>query len=106
GHSLRDRHEQIVEHLEHDRVGGGADGALPLERDDAIEHEMVLGGDFGAPAVLDHDGLVWLDDDGGATYGVAGRKLLAGEHRGLVPFLARIKSRAARGGGERGARPR
>src|SRR5262249_24325033 len=105
-HLLGDRHEQIVEHFEHYRVGGGADGAFPLERDDAIEHQVVLGGDFGAPAVLDHDGLVRLDDDGGAAYGAAGRKLLAGEYCGLVPFPARIKSRAARGGGERGARRR
>ena len=38
---------------------------------------MVLGGDLGAPAVLDHDGLVRLDDDGGAVDVVAGRELVA-----------------------------
>src|SRR6516162_6085857 len=49
------------------------------KRDDAIEHQEDLGGDFGAPTVLDHDGLVRLDDDGGAAYVVAGRKLLSVE---------------------------
>ena len=33
--------------------------------DDALEHQVVLGGDLGAPAGFDHDGLVRLDDDGG-----------------------------------------
>jgi len=79
---------------------------LPLQRHDTLEQEVVLGGDFGAPAVLDHDGLMRLDDDGGAAYRVAGRKLLADEHRGLVPFPARIKFGPARGGGEGGARRR
>ena len=31
-----------------------------------VEHEVVLGGQLGLPAGLDHDGLVRLDDDGGA----------------------------------------
>ena len=74
-HLLGDRHEQVVEHFQHHRVGVGADRALPLERHHALQHQMVLGGDLGAPAVLHHDGLVRLDDDGGAADLVAGREL-------------------------------
>ena len=74
-HLLGDRHEQIVEHFEHHRIGRGADRALPLERDSALEHEMVLRRDRGLPAVLHHDGLMRLDDDGGAIDPVAGREL-------------------------------
>ena len=48
------------------------------ERHDAVEHEVVLGRDLGLPAVLDHDGLVRLDDDGGAGDRVPGRKLRRG----------------------------
>ena len=65
-HLLGDRHEQVVEHLQHHRVGMGADGVRALELFGAREHEMVFGGEFGLPARLDHDGLVRLDDDGGA----------------------------------------
>ena len=100
-HLLRDRHEEVIEHFEHDRVGVGADRALALEADGALEHQVVLGGDAGAPAVLDHDGLMRLDDDGRPGHGVAGRKLGARIDRGVVPLAARIESRAARRGRKR-----
>ena len=60
---------------------------------------MVLLGDRGLPAVLDHDGLMRLDDDGGALHRVAGRKLPAQKDRGLVPFAAGIKPGRALGRG-------
>ena len=75
---------------------------LALDRDDALEHEVVLGGDLGPPAVLDHDGLVRLDDDGGAAHLVAGCKLLAGVDRGVVPLPAG-KKRVTRAGEGRAA---
>ena len=99
-HLLGDRHEQIVEYLEHHRVGGGADRALPFERHDALEQKVVLGGDFGLPAVLDDNRLVRLDDDGGTAHRLAGRKLLPRKHRGLLPLAARIKSSPACGRGK------
>jgi len=52
-HLLGDRHEEIVEDLEHHRIGLGADGGLPLERDGAHQHQVVPGRDLGPPAVLD-----------------------------------------------------
>jgi hypothetical protein len=61
-HLLGDRHEQIVEHFQHHRIGLGADGLAARERLDAAQHEMILGGDLGLPAGLDDDGLVRLDD--------------------------------------------
>ncbi len=100
-HLLGDRHEQVVEHFQHHRIGGlGADRALPLERHHALEHEVIFRGDLGAPTVLDHDGLVRLDHDGGTGDLVAGRELIAGEHRGVVPAAAGIEARRARGGGQ------
>jgi hypothetical protein len=60
---------------------------------------MVLGGDLGAPAVFEHDGLVRLDDDGGALDLVARRKLLAGVDRGLVPLAVGEELRALTGRG-------
>ena len=103
-HLLGDRHEQVVEHLEHDRIGLGADRALPLELDGALQQQMVLGGDGGAPAVLDHDGLVRLDDDGGALHLRAGLELVAGVDRGLAPFAAGEELRAPGGRGQLAAR--
>ena len=57
-----------------------------LERHCARQHEMVLRRDVGLPAGLDHDGLVRLDDDGGAGDACAGRELVAGEDAGIVPL--------------------
>ena len=63
-HLLGDRHEQVVEHFEHHRIGVGADGAGALEFLHAPQHEMILGGELGLPAVLDDHRLMRLDDDG------------------------------------------
>ena len=70
-HLLGDRHEQVVEHFEHHRIGMGADGAGAGELLHALEHEMVLRRQFGLPAGLDDDGLMRLDDDGRALHLVA-----------------------------------
>ena len=102
-HLLGDRHEQVVEHFEHDRIGVGADRVAARQRHGALQHQVVLGGDLGAPAVLDHDGLMRLDDDRRAHHRVAGRKLRAGEDRGVVPGAAGIEAggadRRGQGGG-------
>ena len=101
-HLLGDRHEQVVEHFEHDRIGLGADRAWrACSCDDARQHEMVLRGDLGAPAGLDDDGLVRLDDDGRAGDLVAGRKLVAGVDRGVVPVA--VGEESASCGRARGA---
>ena len=44
-HLLGDRHEQVVEHFQHHRIGFGADGVAARQRDDACEHEVVLRGE-------------------------------------------------------------
>ena len=84
-HLLGDRHEQIVEHFEHHRIGLGADRAAARERHDALEHKVVLGRERGAPAGFDHDRLMRLDHDRGAVERVPGRELIAGEHRSVTP---------------------
>ena len=61
-HLLGDRHEEVVEHFEHHRVGFGAECGLPLLLLDARQEHVVLGGDLRAPAGLDHDRLVAFDD--------------------------------------------
>ena len=59
-HLFGDRHEEVVEHLQHDRIGLGAERRLPALLLDAAQQHVVLGGDFGLPARLDDDGLVRL----------------------------------------------
>ena len=95
-HLLGDRHEQIVEHFEHHRIGVGADGAAPLELLHAAQHEMILGCELGLPAVLDHHRLMRLDDDGGPLHLVAGRQRFARIDHRLVPFAAGEEPGAAR----------
>jgi hypothetical protein len=66
-HLLGNRHEQIVEDLQHHRVGMRADCMRTLQFFRARQQKMIFCGQFGLPAGLDHDGLMRLDDDGGAT---------------------------------------
>ena len=97
-HLLGDRHEEIVEHLEHDRVALGAHREGPLERDDAGENEMALRRELGLPAGLDDGRRGLLADDGGAGDAVAGhehvpvidwRLVLFSLHMGLHQSKAR-----------------
>ncbi len=77
-HLLGDRHEQIVEHFEHHRIGAGCrwrGARASFSR--PPQHQMILRGELGPPAVLDDDRLVRLDDDGGAGHLVAGRERVA-----------------------------
>jgi hypothetical protein len=84
-HLLRNGHEQVVEHFQHHRIGGGADRVGAFERYGAGEDDVVLRRHLGLPAVLDDDRLVRLDDDRRAHDGVAGSELIAPEDGGLVP---------------------
>src|SRR6185295_15971573 len=66
-HLFGDRHEEIVENLEHDRIGAGADRGASGKRRDAPQHDMVAGRDLSAPAGLDDYGLIGLDDESRAV---------------------------------------
>ena len=71
-HLLGDRHEEVVEHLEHHRVERGADRGLrarAARRGCSIRWSR--GVQLGAPARLDHDGRGRLDDDRRAGDAVA-----------------------------------
>ena len=76
-HLLGDGHEEVVEDLQHDRIGLGADGAALGTRLDAAQHDVVLPGQLGLPAGFDDRGLVGLGDDGRASDLVAARQRLA-----------------------------
>ncbi len=62
-HLLGDRHEEVVEDLEHDRVDVRAERGLGPKRLHAGEHDVVELGHLRPPARLDDDGLRRLDDD-------------------------------------------
>ena len=83
-HLLGDGHEQVVEHLEQHRIGGGAE-ALALARLGARQDDVVAGGKRQLPAGLDDDGLVRLDDERRAGELRAGLQRLAQHDRRLVP---------------------
>ena len=75
-HLLGDRHEEMVEDLEHDRVGLGADRLASGHRLDARHHHMVFRRDLGAPAVFDDDRLMRLDDQRRPVdFGADGKRL-------------------------------
>ena len=61
---------------------------------------MVLGRQLRLPAVLDHDSLVRLNDDGGAGDLVARREQIAREYAGVVPVPAGEEARAPRWRGQ------
>ena len=78
-HLLGDRHEEMIEDLEHDRVGLGADRLAPGHGLDARHHHMVFCCDLGTPALFDDDCLMWLDDRAPAHRRRADRKRLTQE---------------------------
>ena len=85
-HLLGNRHEQVVEDLEHDRVGGGAEGCRARAfRSTRRISTWFLARDLGLPAGLDDDGLVALDDEGGPGDLVARLQRLAAEDARLAP---------------------
>ena len=101
-HLLGDRHEEVVEDLEHDRVGLGAERGLALLLLDAAQQDVVPGGDLGLPARLDDDGLVALDEQRRAVDAVAAGEVLAAVDGGIA---ARRRCRR-RGGSRRASRRR
>ena len=78
-HLLGDRHEQVVEDLEHHRIGFGADGGALRQGHNAVEHDRVLRAHRCPPAGLDHDRLVRLDDQRRPGDGMAGPQAVAQE---------------------------
>ena len=77
-----------------------ADGVAAHQRHGALQHQMILGGDLGAPAVFDHHGLVRLHHDRRTHDLVAGRKLRAGKDRRVMPGAAGIETGGANGRGQ------
>jgi hypothetical protein len=61
---------------------------------------VVLVGQRHPPAVLDDDGLVLLDDEGGAHDPVARRELVARVDRGVVPLPVREEPGVSSGAGD------
>ena len=90
-HLLGDRHEQVVEHLEQDGIGLGAE-LFARARLGAREDEVVLRRDLEAPAGLDDDGLVRLDDERGTGECEARAHVLALHDGRLVPLPTGIEA--------------
>jgi hypothetical protein len=100
-HLLGDRHEEMVEDLEHDGIGLGADRLAPLHRLDASEEHMVLRRDRGAPALFDDDRLVRLDDEHRPVDGRADWQRLAQIDIRLAPRAVGKETRHAGRSGRR-----
>ena len=61
-HLFGDRHEEVVEHLQHDGIGVGAEGAHGVRAATMrVSNDMVARRDRRLPAGLDDDGLVRFD---------------------------------------------
>ncbi len=89
-HLLGDRHEQVVEDLQHDRIGRGADGAALGQRLHPRQHQVVLRRDLGLPARLHHRGGVGFSDDGRALDDVADARGRALIELGVAPLPAAV----------------
>ena len=96
-HLLGDGHEEVVENLEKDRIGLGADGLDALQLFLAFEDDVILRGHARFPARLDDDGLVRFDQDRRAHEARAGREIGTQEHAGLLPGTVREEARLAPG---------
>ena len=92
-HLLGDRHEEIVENLQHHRIGLRADRLAPRQGGDALQDDMVLLRDLRAPAFFDDDRLVRLDDQRRAVDLRAEREIFAQEDARVAPFAVRKETR-------------
>ena len=81
----------------------GADGPRARQLLHPAQHQMVLGGQLGLPAVLDDHGLVRLDDDGGTLDLISGDELVARINQRAVPLAAGEEAGATRRRGQLGA---
>ena len=68
-HLLGDRHEAVVEDLQHDRVAVRAGRRFAREGNGALQHEVAARGEGRPPSGLHHGGRGGLEDDGGAVQG-------------------------------------
>ena len=89
-HLLGDRHEEVVEDLEHDRIGFRAELLAARLGCRAREHEMAEVRDLRRPAFLDDVRPGRLDDDRGAVDGVTRPELRAVIERRVTPTCARM----------------
>src|SRR5438874_698675 len=96
-HLLGDRHEQVVEHFEHYRIGIGTDRNPLRQFPGAGEQQMELGGEFRPPAWLDNDGVVRLGDNSRSDNDMPGLERGAIEQLRLLPFACRIDPGRAAG---------
>jgi hypothetical protein len=96
-HLLGHGHEEVVEHLQHHRIGLGPDRAAGRQGLDAVEDQVQVRVDSGAPAGLDHGGAGGLANDGGALDLGADGEGLPVEHR----RRPRLPGHADFDGGER-----
>ena len=94
-HLLGDVHEQVVEHLQQHRVGGGACGVGDGAGLAALQHQVVQCGEPRLPAGLDHGGGVLLGNDGRPGNQVAGAQVLAHHQRGVLPAAAGVDRHGA-----------
>ena len=84
-HLLGNRGEALVEHFEQHWIDAGAERGPRLAFRDAREQQMVLRRDLCLPVRLDHDGLMWLDDEGRAQDAMAWLETGAQENWRVVP---------------------
>ena len=99
-HLLGNRHEKIVENLQHDRVGIGANGRCALHGCVAGHHDMALRRHLRGPSRLDHQGCMGLQNQRRAGHRLAGQQGVAVKNRGVVPGATGENLR----GGARGCR--
>ena len=85
-HLLGDRHEQIVEHLQHHRIGFRSDRIAFRARRGACERQVIVSGHFGAPAGFQDDGLVVLDNKCRPEDLMSRLKLPAQKDAGVAPL--------------------
>ena len=102
-HLLGDRHEEVVEYLEHHRVGLGADLGLARPRFDAAQNDVVERRHLRRPPGLDDRGCVGIDDDGGPIDAGAGGHGVTVVDLGLALGAIHVGLDLGEGGGRRAA---
>ena len=85
-HLFGNRHEKVIEYLEHDRIRRSTDRFALFTFDITLQHQVAAAVECAAPTPFNDNGACSLDNDGRPAYGLACFQFITPVQRHVAPF--------------------